>query len=222
MARRSSTSKARATRSRYGIGRLQEDDEAAPPLPEAVRDALEELDATSRGIKGDALVFLPGEKQIVETRELLTRSRVDWDVLPLYGRLTGPDQEKVFAPHTRRRVVLATNVAETSLTIPGVRFVIDAGLARISRYSPRAKFQRLPIEPVSQASADQRRGRCGREGEGICIRLYAEDDYEQRPRYTDPEILRTNLASLILQMAALGARRRRSSSRSWMLPMHGS
>ncbi len=181
-----------------------EEDEEAPPLPEAVRDALESLDADSRGIRGDALVFLPGEKQILETRELLTRSRVTWDVLPLYGRLAGPEQERIFAAHERRRVVLATNVAETSLTIPGVRFVIDAGLARVSRYSPRAKFQRLPIEPVSQASADQRRGRCGREGDGICIRLYAEADYLARPRYTEPEILRTNLASLVLQMAALG------------------
>jgi ATP-dependent helicase HrpA len=183
---------------------LAEEDEAAPPLPEAVREALEELERDSRGLQGDALVFLPGEKQIIETRDLLVRSRVDWDVLPLYGRLTGPEQDKVFAAHTRRRVVLATNVAETSLTIPGVRFVIDAGLARVSRYSPRAKFQRLPIEPVSQASADQRRGRCGRVGEGICIRLYAEDDYLARPRYTEPELLRTNLASLVLQMAALG------------------
>ena len=182
---------------------LAEEDESAPPLPEAVRDALEELERDASGLHGDALVFLPGEKQILETRDLLVRSRVDWDVLPLYGRLTGPDQDKVFAGHTRRRVVLATNVAETSLTIPGVRFVIDAGLARVSRYSPRAKFQRLPIEPVSQASADQRRGRCGREGEGICIRLYAEDDYLARPRYTEPELLRTNLASLILQMSAL-------------------
>jgi len=183
---------------------LAEEDEEAPPLPEAVRDAIEELQADSRGIRGDALVFLPGEKQILETRDLLTRSRIDWDVLPLYGRLAGPDQDKVFAAHQRRRVVLATNVAETSLTIPGVRFVIDAGLARVSRYSARAKFQRLPIEPIAQASADQRRGRCGREGEGICVRLYSEEDYLARPRYTEPEILRTNLASLVLQMAALG------------------
>lgn len=183
---------------------LAEEDEEAPPLPEAVRDAIEALQADSRGIRGDALVFLPGEKQILETRDLLTRSRIDWDVLPLYGRLTGPEQDKVFAAHQRRRVVLATNVAETSLTIPGVRFVIDAGLARVSRYSARAKFQRLPIEPIAQASADQRRGRCGREGEGICVRLYSEEDYLARPRYTEPEILRTNLASLVLQMAALG------------------
>jgi ATP-dependent helicase HrpA len=182
---------------------LAEEDEEAPPLPEAIRDALADLEQDSRGIRGDALVFLPGEKQILETRELLTRSRVGWDVLPLYGRLAGPDQDKVFAAHDRRRVVLATNVAETSLTIPGVRFVIDAGLARVSRYSPRAKFQRLPVEPVSQASADQRRGRCGREGEGICVRLYSEEDYLARPRYTEPEILRTNLASLVLQMASL-------------------
>jgi ATP-dependent helicase HrpA len=182
---------------------LAEEDEAAPPLPEAVRDALQELERDSRGIRGDALVFLPGEKQILETRDLLVRSRVDWDVLPLYGRLAGPEQDRVFLGHERRRVVLATNVAETSLTIPGVRFVIDAGLARVSRYSTRAKFQRLPIEPVSQASADQRRGRCGREGEGICLRLYSEEGYLARPRYTEPEILRTNLASLVLQMAAL-------------------
>jgi ATP-dependent helicase HrpA len=183
---------------------LQEEDEEAPSLPEAVRGALEELEGDSHGIRGDALVFLPGEKQINEARDLLVRSQVGWDVLPLYSRLTGPEQERIFAAHDRRRAVLATNVAETSLTIPGVRFVVDAGLARISRYSARAKFQRLPIEPVSQASAEQRKGRCGREGEGICIRLYTEDDFASRPRYTDPEILRTNLASLILQMASLG------------------
>ena len=183
---------------------LQEEDESSPPLPEAVRDALAELQDDPRARQGDALVFLPGEKQILETRDLLARSRVDWEVLPLYGRLSGPEQDRIFAPHDRRRVVLATNVAETSLTIPGVRAVIDAGLARISRYSARAKFQRLPIEPVAQASADQRRGRCGREAPGVCIRLYAEEDYLARPRYTEPEILRTNLASLVLQMASLG------------------
>jgi len=183
---------------------LEEEEETAPSLPEAVRDALAELSTDSHGIQGDALVFLPGEKQIHETRDLLERGAAGWDVLPLYGRLTAPEQEKIFAPHARRRVVLATNVAETSITIPGVRFVIDAGLARISRYSPRAKFQRLPIEEVSQASAEQRKGRCGREGEGICIRLYSSESFANRPLYTDPEILRTNLASLILQMAALG------------------
>jgi ATP-dependent helicase HrpA len=183
---------------------LQEEDEEAPSLPETILGALHELESDARGIRGDALVFLPGEKQINETRDLLVRSAADWDVLPLYSRLSAQEQDRIFAPHERRRVVLATNVAETSLTIPGVRFVIDAGLARISRYSPRAKFQRLPIEEVSQASADQRKGRCGREGEGICIRLYSEEDFSARPRYTDPEILRTNLASLILQMAALG------------------
>ena len=183
---------------------LQEEDESSPPLPEAVRDALAELQDDPRARQGDALVFLPGEKQILETRDLLVRSRVDWDVLPLYGRLSGPEQDRIFAAHDRRRVVLATNVAETSLTIPGVRAVIDAGLARVSRYSARAKFQRLPIEPVSQASADQRRGRCGREAPGVCLRLYSEEDYLARPRYTEPEILRTNLASLVLQMTSLG------------------
>lgn len=183
---------------------LAEETDAALSLPEAVREALDELDRDSHGICGDALVFLPGEKQILETRDFLVRGRADWDVLPLYGRLAGPDQDKVFEPHARRRVVLATNVAETSLTLPGVRFVVDTGLARVSRYSARAKFQRLPIEPISQASAEQRRGRCGREGAGICIRLYAESDFLERPAFTGPEILRTNLASLVLQMAALG------------------
>jgi len=183
----------------------EESDAGASTLPEAVAAALDELRIDGRGIDGDALVFLPGERQIAEVREHLERSGTrDWDVFALYARLSAAEQERVFEPHPRRRAVLATNVAETSLTIPGVRFVVDAGLARVSRYSPRAKFQRLPIEPVSRASAEQRKGRCGRMGEGICIRLYSEEDFAARAAYTDPEILRTNLASLILQMAALG------------------
>jgi len=184
---------------------LSEDEAEAPSLPEAIGAALEELLANEHGIDGDALVFLPGERQIAEAREWLERSgQRDWDVFPLFARLSATEQERVFEPHPHRRAVLATNVAETSLTIPGVRFVIDSGLARVSRYSPRAKFQRLPVEPVSRASAEQRKGRCGRMGEGICIRLYGEEDFAARAEYTDPEILRTNLASLILQMAALG------------------
>jgi ATP-dependent helicase HrpA len=121
----------------------------------------------------------------------------------LYARLSTAEQHRVFAPHPGRRIILATNVAETSLTVPGIRYVIDPGTARISRYSNRLKVQRLPIEPISQASANQRAGRCGRLEDGICIRLYGEDDYAARPTFTDPEILRTNLASVILQMAAL-------------------
>jgi ATP-dependent helicase HrpA len=169
---------------------------------DAIADAVEEL---QREGPGDVLVFLSGEREIRDTADVLRgRLRSDVDVLPLYARLSAEEQQRVFKPHSRRRVVLATNVAETSLTVPGIHYVVDPGTARISRYSARLKVQRLPIEPVSQASADQRKGRCGRVAEGICIRLYAEQDYEERPRFTDPEIQRTNLASVILQMAAAG------------------
>jgi ATP-dependent helicase HrpA len=171
--------------------------------PEAIGDAVDELLAESRD--GDVLVFLSGEREIRDTADAL-RGRFkddDLDVLPLYARLSSAEQQKVFQPHRRRRVVLATNVAETSLTVPGIKYVVDPGFARMSRYSARLKVQRLPIEPISQASADQRKGRCGRTSNGICIRLYDEEDFAERPRFTDPEILRTNLASVILQMAAL-------------------
>ena len=154
---------------------------------------------------GDVLVFLSGEREIRDTAEALSgRLPNDVDILPLYARLSTREQQRVFRPHDGRRIVLATNVAETSLTVPGIRYVVDPGTARISRYSARLKVQRLPIEPISQASADQRKGRCGRVADGICIRLYSEEDFEQRPRFTDPEILRTNLASVILQMKAAG------------------
>jgi ATP-dependent helicase HrpA len=168
---------------------------------EAIIDAIGELENEP---PGDVLVFLSGEREIRDTSEVL-RSIVDdrTEVLPLYARLPTAEQQRVFQPHTGRRVVLATNVAETSLTVPGIRYVVDPGTARISRYSRRTKVQRLPIEPISQASAAQRAGRSGRTAPGVCIRLYSEDDYASRPRYTDPEILRTNLAAVILQMAAL-------------------
>lgn len=166
---------------------------------EAIVDAIGELEAEP---PGDILVFLSGEREIRDTAEALTGLR-HTEVLPLYARLPTAEQQKVFAPHTGRRVVLATNVAETSLTVPGIRYVVDPGNARISRYSRRLKVQRLPIEPISQASAEQRAGRCGRIAPGVCIRLYSEEDFAARGRYTDPEILRTNLAAVILQMAAL-------------------
>ena len=166
---------------------------------EAIVDAIHELEAEP---PGDVLVFLSGEREIRDTAEALGGLK-HTEVLPLYARLPTAEQQKVFAPHTGRRVVLATNVAETSLTVPGIRYVVDPGTARISRYSRRLKVQRLPIEPVSQASAAQRAGRSGRLAPGVCIRLYSEEDFAARPRYTDPEILRTNLAAVILQMAAL-------------------
>jgi ATP-dependent helicase HrpA len=171
--------------------------------PQAIGDAIDEL---SKAGPGDILVFLSGEREIRDTADALAgRDRLE--VLPLYSRLAAADQHRVFqkrAPGAARRVVLATNVAETSLTVPGIHYVIDPGTARISRYSHRTKVQRLPIEPISQASANQRKGRCGRTADGICIRLYSEADFESRPEFTEPEILRTNLASVILQMAAIG------------------
>ncbi|MFC5995703.1 ATP-dependent RNA helicase HrpA [Pseudonocardia hispaniensis] len=168
---------------------------------DAIADAVTEL---QREGPGDILVFLPGEREIRDTADALAKRRFrNTEILPLYARLSTAEQHRVFAPHPGNRIVLATNVAETSLTVPGIRYVVDAGTARISRYSRRLKVQRLPIEKVSQASANQRAGRCGRTSDGICIRLYAQDDFDARPEFTDPEILRTNLASVVLQMIAL-------------------
>ncbi|MFE2682123.1 ATP-dependent RNA helicase HrpA [Streptomyces mirabilis] len=180
----------------------EEGDDADRDQITAITDAVEELQAEG---KGDILVFLSGEREIRDTADALTKKNYRFtEVLPLYARLSHAEQHRVFQPHTGRRIVLATNVAETSLTVPGIKYVIDPGNARISRYSHRTKVQRLPIEPVSQASANQRKGRCGRTSDGICIRLYSEDDFNTRPEFTDAEILRTNLASVILQMTAAG------------------
>ncbi|MGA9874013.1 MAG: ATP-dependent RNA helicase HrpA, partial [Rhodococcus sp. (in: high G+C Gram-positive bacteria)] len=173
---------------------------------------LDPVDATCEAVEelmgegdGDILVFLSGEREIRDTADALgDRNLTNTEVVPLYARLSAAEQHRVFTPHRGRRVVLSTNVAETSLTVPGIRYVVDPGTARISRYSLRTKVQRLPIEPISQASARQRAGRCGRVADGICIRLYSEDDFEARPQFTEPEILRTNLASVILQMTSLG------------------
>ncbi|NUK51641.1 ATP-dependent RNA helicase HrpA [Streptomyces lunaelactis] len=168
----------------------------------AICDAVEELQSEG---KGDILVFLSGEREIRDTADALNKKQYRFtEVLPLYARLSHAEQHRVFQPHTGRRIVLATNVAETSLTVPGIKYVIDPGNARISRYSHRTKVQRLPIERISQASANQRKGRCGRTSDGICVRLYDEDDFLTRPEFTDAEILRTNLASVILQMTAAG------------------
>jgi ATP-dependent RNA helicase HrpA len=182
--------------------RYRPTDEEERDQEEAIADAVDEL---LREGPGDVLVFLSGEREIRDTADALTgRLRPDLEILPLYARLSSAEQRRVFRPHSRRRVVLATNVAETSLTVPGIRYVVDPGTARISRYSARLKVQRLPIEAISQASADQRKGRCGRTADGICIRLYSEEEFAERPRFTDPEILRTSLAAVILQMAAAG------------------
>ena len=169
---------------------------------QGILNAVDELQAEGRG---DILIFMNGEREIRDTAEALQKQNLKHtEILPLFARLSAQEQNKIFHPSGLNRIVLATNVAETSLTVPGIKYVIDPGTARISRYSYRTKVQRLPIEPISQASANQRKGRCGRVSEGICIRLYSEDDFNSRPEFTDPEILRTNLASVILQMTALG------------------
>ncbi|MCD2444321.1 ATP-dependent RNA helicase HrpA [Agromyces sp. SYSU K20354] len=197
-----------------GTGEDSDDEGAAADDKDVQQGILDALDELERESSGDVLVFLSGESEIRDA-EAAVRAHAtrrggagETEVLPLYGRLSSADQHRVFEPSKvaglKRRVVLATNVAETSLTVPGIRYVVDAGTARISRYSVRSKVQRLPIEPISQASANQRSGRSGRTSDGIAIRLYAEDDFERRPEFTDPEILRTNLAAVILQMASLG------------------
>ncbi|HHF5474274.1 TPA: ATP-dependent RNA helicase HrpA [Haemophilus influenzae] len=169
---------------------------------QGILNAVDELQAEGRG---DILIFMNGEREIRDTAEALQKQNLKHtEILPLFARLSAQEQNKIFHPSSLNRIVLATNVAETSLTVPGIKYVIDPGTARISRYSYRTKVQRLPIEPISQASANQRKGRCGRVSEGICIRLYSEEDFNSRPEFTDPEILRTNLASVILQMTALG------------------
>ncbi len=170
-----------------------------------VLEAIEEILTLPHARSGDILVFLAGEKDIREVAHRIRKAQLPHlEVLPLYARLSLSDQAKVFAPHKGRRVVLATNVAETSITVPGIGYVIDPGFARVSRYSARTKIQRLPVEPISQASANQRAGRCGRVSNGVCIRLYAEEDFLSRPEFTDAEILRTNLASVVLQMLHMG------------------
>lgn len=169
---------------------------------QGILNAVDELQAEGRG---DILIFMNGEREIRDTAEALQKQNLKHtEILPLFARLSAQEQNKIFHSSGLNRIVLATNVAETSLTVPGIKYVIDPGTARISRYSYRTKVQRLPIEPISQASANQRKGRCGRVSEGICIRLYSEEDFNSRPEFTDPEILRTNLASVILQMTALG------------------
>jgi len=180
----------------------QTEDEQDMEMTDGILHAIDRLWESG---PGDVLVFLAGEREIRETAEALRKHHPPKvDILPLYARLSAEEQNRIFHPHGRPRIVLATNVAETSLTVPGIKYVVDPGFARISRYNPRTKVQRLPIEKISQASANQRKGRCGRISEGICVRLYLESDFNTRSAFTDPEILRTNLASVILQMKALG------------------
>ncbi|WP_193016580.1 MULTISPECIES: ATP-dependent RNA helicase HrpA [Gammaproteobacteria] len=171
-------------------------------MTDGIIDAIDEL---GRESAGDILIFMSGEREIRDTADALNKLQLrHTEVLPLFARLSNSEQNRIFHPHSGRRIILATNVAETSLTVPGIKYVIDTGFARVSRYSYRTKVQRLPIEPISQASANQRKGRCGRVSDGICIRLYSEDDFISRSEFTDPEILRTNLASVILQMTSIG------------------
>ncbi len=181
----------------------QEDGKRDDDLPTRVLAGIAEL--TRVNPRGDVLVFLPGERDIHDCARHIDKQRLrHTEVLPLFARMPARDQHRIFHPGQGRRIILATNIAETSLTVPGIEFVIDTGLVRMSRYSHRSKVQRLPIEAISQASANQRAGRCGRLGPGVCIRLYGEDDFAGRPEYTEPEILRTSLASVILQMTMLG------------------
>ena len=181
----------------------RDEDEAEMDIPEAIVDAADEL---ARLGDGDILVFLPGEREIREAAEALRKStlRRNDEILPLFARLSHAEQHKIFHPSgAKRRIVLATNVAETSLTVPGIKYVIDTGLARVKRYSARAKVEQLHVEKISQAAARQRAGRCGRVSAGVCIRLFSEEDFNSRTEFTDPEIVRSNLAAVILRMAAL-------------------
>ena len=177
-------------------------------LMDALVDAVDEAHRTG---PGDVLVFLPGEREIREAEQALRRHHVgavgvrsQLEIVPLYARQSAQEQARVFAPHQGRRVVLATNVAETSLTVPGIRYVIDSGLARVKRYSHRNKVEQLQVEPIAQSAAKQRAGRCGRVSSGVCFRLYEEDDFKQRAAHTEPEILRSSLAGVILRMKSLG------------------
>ena len=186
---------------RYRPLNSDKDKETQKDQQQAIINAVDELSLENPSEHGDILIFLSGERQIRETAEALRKHHPQHtEIIPLFSRLSHAEQQRVFQSHSQRRIILATNVAETSLTIPGIRYVIDTGYARISRYSYRTKVQRLPVEKISQASANQRKGRCGRTSDGICIRLYDEDDFNNRPMFTDAEILRTNLASVILQM----------------------
>ena len=183
------------------------------PYPKGRRDDQTYIEAAVEAVErillessqGDLLVFFPTERDIREARDQLEGRRLgQLEIVPLFGRLTNAEQQRVFSPARHRKIVLATNIAETSLTIPGIRFVIDTGLARVSRYTPQSRTRRLPVEAISQSSADQRKGRCGRVSDGVCIRLFLEQDFLDRPRFTQPEIQRSNLADVILRMKAFG------------------